>query len=192
MPLISTAAVSVGQHPTLRKRNNRRGSEMPPKIPISSRRRFRLSGLSRDQNVYIVWLGRGISRHSTRQRRGAAALIQEFDAAGTSLGRSQRAAAAFVGTHFPSVAPAAQADRRQCPGSAAFLGITSVVASATLGWLALTYRAAPAGTLSRPVGDGLWAAVTAAMLAASVLLMGLYRSLTCVSLLERVPLTGPT
>ncbi len=58
------------------------------------------------------------------------------------------------------------------PGSAAFLGIYSVVASATLGWLALTYRAAPAGTPLWPVGDGLWAAVTVVMLAASVLLMG--------------------
>jgi uncharacterized membrane protein len=57
-------------------------------------------------------------------------------------------------------------------GSAAFLGIYSAVAAATLGWLALAYPTAPAGTPLWPVGDGLWAAATVVMLLASVLLMG--------------------
>lgn len=75
------------------------------------------------------------------------------------------------GNALPPVASAAQADRRhrrQC----AFLGIYSAVAAATLGWLALAYRAAPAGTPLWPVGDGLWATATVVMLVASVLLMG--------------------
>jgi uncharacterized membrane protein len=87
------------------------------------------------------------------------------------LGPILAAAAAFVGTHFLLSHPL----RRlivDTVGSAAFLGIYSVVAVATLGWLALAYRASPAGTPLWPVGDGLWAAATFVMLAASVLLMG--------------------
>jgi uncharacterized membrane protein len=76
-----------------------------------------------------------------------------------------------VGTHFllshPLRKPIVDA-----VGSAAFLGIYSAVAAATLGWLALAYLAAPAGTLLWPVGDGLWAAATVVMLLASILLMG--------------------
>jgi uncharacterized membrane protein len=87
------------------------------------------------------------------------------------LGPIAAAAVAFVGTHFllshPLRKPVADA-----VGNAAFLGIYSLVAAVTLGWLALAYRAAPAGTPLWPVGDGLWAAVTVVMLLASVLLMG--------------------
>jgi uncharacterized membrane protein len=87
------------------------------------------------------------------------------------LGPIAAAAAAFVGTHFllshPLRRPIVDA-----VGSAAFLGIYSAVAAATLGWLALAYRAAPAGTSWWPVGDSLWAAATVVMLLASVLLMG--------------------
>ncbi|HEV2099732.1 MAG TPA: NnrU family protein, partial [Stellaceae bacterium] len=57
-------------------------------------------------------------------------------------------------------------------GSATFLGIYSVVAAVTLGWLVLAYRAAPSGAPLWPVGGGLWAAATVVMLAASILLMG--------------------
>jgi uncharacterized membrane protein len=87
------------------------------------------------------------------------------------LGSLIAAAAAFVGTHFllshPLRAPIVNA-----VGSAAFRGIYSAVAVATLGWLALAYYDAPAGTPLWPVGDGLWAAATVVMLMASVLLMG--------------------
>ena len=81
------------------------------------------------------------------------------------------AAAAFVGTHFLLSHPLRK-PIVDTVGSAAFLGIYSAVAAATLVWLALAYLAAPAGTLLWPVGDGLWAAATIVMLLASILLMG--------------------
>jgi uncharacterized membrane protein len=60
------------------------------------------------------------------------------------LGSITAAAIAFVGTHFllshPSRQPIVGAVR-----NAAFLGIYSAVAAATLAWLALAYYAAPAG-----------------------------------------------
>jgi uncharacterized membrane protein len=87
------------------------------------------------------------------------------------LGSIAASATAFVGTHFllshPLRKPIVDA-----VGNAAFLGIYSVVAAVTLGWLALAYRAAPAAAPLWPVGEGLWAAVTVVMLLASVLLMG--------------------
>ena len=87
------------------------------------------------------------------------------------LGPVAAAAAAFVGTHFLLSHPLRK-PIVDTVGSAAFLGIYSAVAAATLGWLALAYLAAPAGTLLWPVGDGLWAAATVVMLLASILLMG--------------------
>jgi uncharacterized membrane protein len=70
------------------------------------------------------------------------------------LGSIAAAAIAFVGTHFllshPLRKPIVDA-----VGNAAFLGIYSVVAVATLAWMALAYRAAPAGAPLWPVGDGL-------------------------------------
>jgi uncharacterized membrane protein len=87
------------------------------------------------------------------------------------LGSIAAAAIAFVGTHFllshPLRKPIVDA-----VGNAAFLGIYSVIAVATLAWMALAYRAAPAGAPLWPVGDGLWVAATAVMLLASILLMG--------------------
>lgn len=81
------------------------------------------------------------------------------------------AAAAFVGTHFllshPLRAPVVR--RIGAPG---FLGLYSLVALATLVWLAIVYRSAPAGTPLWAVGDGLWAIATLVMLLASVLFMG--------------------
>jgi len=87
------------------------------------------------------------------------------------LGPVAAAAAAFVGTHFLLEHPLRK-PIVDTVGSAAFLGIYSAVAAATLGWLALAYVAAPAGTLLWPVGDGLWAAAAVVMLLASILLMG--------------------
>ncbi|WP_375391854.1 NnrU family protein [uncultured Sphingomonas sp.] len=81
------------------------------------------------------------------------------------------AAVAFVGAHFllshPLRAPLARAI-----GERGFLLLYSLVAAATLGWLAVAYRAQPAAPLIWPVGDGLWAVVTVVMLLASVLLIG--------------------
>ena len=87
------------------------------------------------------------------------------------LGPIAAAAAAFVGTHFLLSHPLRK-PIVDTVGNAAFLGTYSAVAAATLGWLALAYRAAPAGALLWPVGDGLWATATAVMLLASILLMG--------------------
>jgi len=87
------------------------------------------------------------------------------------LGPIAAAAAAFVGTHFLLSHPLRK-PIVDTIGSAAFLGIYSAVAAVTLGWLALAYRAAPLGTPLWPVGDGLWAAGTVAMLLASILVMG--------------------
>lgn len=80
-------------------------------------------------------------------------------------------AALFVGTHFALSHPL----RRPlvaAVGEGAFLGIYSVVAFATGALAVWTFLAAPTTALLWPVGDGLWAVVTLAMLVAAVLLMG--------------------
>jgi len=71
------------------------------------------------------------------------------------LGLVIAAAAAFVGTHFPLSHPLRK-PIVGAVGNAAFLGIYSLVAAATISWLALAYRAAPAGMPLWPVGGGLW------------------------------------
>ncbi|NPD68345.1 MFS transporter [Lichenicola cladoniae] len=81
------------------------------------------------------------------------------------------AAAAFVGTHFLLSHPLRRPIVRRL-GETGFLGIYSLVAIATLGWLVVAYRAAPATAPLWPVNDVLWAAATIVMLVASVLLMG--------------------
>ena len=81
------------------------------------------------------------------------------------------AAVAFVGTHFllshPLRAPIVRAI-----GERGFLGVYSLVAFATIGWLVFAYRAAPMTPMRWPVGDGLWAVATVIMLVASVLMIG--------------------
>lgn len=81
------------------------------------------------------------------------------------------AAGAFVGTHFllshPLRAPLVRAI-----GERGFLGLYSLVAFATLGATIWTYRDAAVTEPLWPVGDGLWAVATVAMLIASVLLLG--------------------
>lgn len=81
------------------------------------------------------------------------------------------AAVAFVGTHFLLSHPLRGGIVARI-GERGFFGVYSLVASATLIWLTLAYRAAPAQPLLWPVGDGLWAIATAIMLLASVLFMG--------------------
>ena len=87
------------------------------------------------------------------------------------LGSITAAAITLVGTHLllshPLRKPIVGA-----VGNAAFLGIYSAIAAATLAWLALAYRAAPASAPLWPDGDGLWAGATVVMLLASILLMG--------------------
>ncbi|WP_294353767.1 NnrU family protein [uncultured Sphingomonas sp.] len=81
------------------------------------------------------------------------------------------AAVAFVGTHFLLSHPLRAPLVRRI-GEGGFLGLYSLVAVVTLGWLVVAYRAAPAATPLWPVGDGLWAIASAVMLVASVLFMG--------------------
>lgn len=81
------------------------------------------------------------------------------------------AAIAFVGAHFllshPLRKPIVGA-----VGEGPFLGIYVLVAAATLGWLVVAYLSAPLTPPLWPVGDGIWAMVTAIMLLAAILLMG--------------------
>jgi uncharacterized membrane protein len=62
------------------------------------------------------------------------------------LGSITAAAIAFVGTHLLLSHPLRQ-PIVGAVGNAAFLGIYSVIAAATLAWLALAYHAAPAGCI---------------------------------------------
>lgn len=81
------------------------------------------------------------------------------------------AAVAFVGTHFLLSHPL-RAPLVARVGERGFAGLYSLVAFATLIWLALAYRAAPTGDPFWPVGDAIWAVATIVMLVASVLFMG--------------------
>lgn len=81
------------------------------------------------------------------------------------------AALAFVGTHFLLSHPL-RAPLVARLGERGFLLLYSLISVLTLGWLVVAYRAAPATAFWWPVGDGLWAVVSAVMLVASVLLMG--------------------
>ena len=87
------------------------------------------------------------------------------------MGNVVAAALAFVGTHFllshPLRAPLVRAI-----GEKGFLGLYSLIAAITFGWLALAYRAAPTDAPLWPVGDGLWAIATVLMLLAAILFMG--------------------
>ena len=86
-------------------------------------------------------------------------------------GQVALAAAAFVGSHFALSHPL-RAPLVARIGERGFLGLYSLVAFATIGWLVWAFRAAPTTALWWPVGDGLWAVATVVMLVASILLMG--------------------
>ena len=81
------------------------------------------------------------------------------------------AAVAFVGSHFLLSHPLRRPIVKAI-GERPFLGVYSLVAAATLIWLVLAYRSAPAAAPLWPVNDAVWAVVSAAMLLASILLMG--------------------
>lgn len=87
------------------------------------------------------------------------------------MGQLIAACLAFVGTHFLLSHPL-RAPLVSRIGERGFLGVYSLVAFATLGWMATAYRATPPTPPLWAVGDALWAVVTVAMLVASVLLMG--------------------
>ena len=81
------------------------------------------------------------------------------------------AGVAFVGSHFVLSHPL----RRRLVsviGERGFLGVYSLVALVTLGWLIAAYLKAPVTAPLWPVGNGLWAVATVVMLIASILLMG--------------------
>jgi uncharacterized membrane protein len=81
------------------------------------------------------------------------------------------AAIAFVGSHFLLSHPLRQRSVRIL-GETGFLGVYSLVAFLTLGWLIVAYRKAPPTAPLWPAGDALWALASAVMLVASILLMG--------------------
>ena len=81
------------------------------------------------------------------------------------------ASTAFVGTHFLLSHPL----RRSLVGTlgkTGFLGVYALAAAATLGWLAMAYRATPPTALLWPPGDGVWLFASVFTLVASVLLVG--------------------
>lgn len=78
---------------------------------------------------------------------------------------------AFLGTHFALSHPL-RAPIVARTGEQAFLGIYSLVAFATLGWMVFAYRAIPEQPPLWAVDDGLWALATLIMLLASVLFVG--------------------
>lgn len=81
------------------------------------------------------------------------------------------AVAAFVGTHFLMSHPLRGAIVGRL-GERGFMGVYSLVAFATLGWVYLAWQGVPPQDPLWPVGDGLWAVATVIMLVASVLLVG--------------------
>jgi uncharacterized membrane protein len=87
------------------------------------------------------------------------------------MGNVVAAAIAFVGTHFLLSHPLRPPLIRAL-GAKGFLGLYSLIAVATLGWLALAYRAAPPAQPLWPVGDLLWGAGTILMLVGAILFMG--------------------
>ncbi|UBM08074.1 NnrU family protein [Cupriavidus metallidurans] len=88
-----------------------------------------------------------------------------------SIGAVVVASVAFVGSHFLLSHPLRGALVRAV-GEKGFLGIDSLVAFLTLGWMVMTYKRAPVSSPLWVPGDGIWAVVTVVMLIASILLMG--------------------
>jgi uncharacterized membrane protein len=87
------------------------------------------------------------------------------------MGELIAALAAFVGTHFLLSHPL-RAPLVARIGAAAFQGLYSLVAFATLYWVYVAFKAAPVSPALWVVGDGLWIVATLLMLLASVLFAG--------------------
>lgn len=81
------------------------------------------------------------------------------------------ASVAFIGTHFLLSHPL-RAPIVARVGEKGFLGLYSLVAFVTIGWMAHAYRNDIETTMLWPVGDGLWALASVVMLVAAILLMG--------------------
>lgn len=81
------------------------------------------------------------------------------------------ACVAFVGSHFLLSHPLRSPVVSRL-GERGFLGIYSLVAFATLGWMVWAYRGLPEQPALWPVGDALWAVGTAVMWLGSVLFVG--------------------
>lgn len=78
---------------------------------------------------------------------------------------------AFVGTHFLLSHPLRRPLVERI-GEGPFLGIYSLIAFATLGWMVVAYRALPEAAPLWPVGDGLWAVASVLTYIAAVLFIG--------------------
>ena len=83
------------------------------------------------------------------------------------------AAVAFVGTHFALSHPL-RAPLVRAMGEVGFLGFYSLVAFATLGWMIVAFRDAPAGDLAGS-GDAGWIAATFLTIPALLLFLGSLR-----------------
>lgn len=81
------------------------------------------------------------------------------------------AAIAFLGTHFALSHPLRKPIAGRI-GERAFLGLYSLVAVVTLGWLVIAYRAAPRQELWWPIAEWVWAIASLVTLVASILLVG--------------------
>ena len=89
----------------------------------------------------------------------------------TETGQLALACAVFVGTHFLLSHPLRELLVKAL-GAKAFLGLYSLVALATFGWVIWAFRAAPATTPAYLACEPAWIAATVAMWFASVLLAG--------------------
>ena len=81
------------------------------------------------------------------------------------------AVTAFIGTHFLLSHPLRAPIVRRI-GERGFLGLYSLVAAVTLGWVIVAYRGAGPEQPLWPVDEDHWIIVTVLMLAASILLIG--------------------
>ena len=81
------------------------------------------------------------------------------------------ACAAFVGTHLLMSHPLRAALVARL-GDKGFMGLYSLVSFATLGWVVVAFRAAPAAAPLWAVGDGLWMAASALVWLAMLMISG--------------------
>lgn len=89
----------------------------------------------------------------------------------TALGWAHIAALSFIGSHFALSHPLRGTLVKRL-GASGFLGVYSLVAFATLGWLIYEWRRIPPEAPYWPATDAIWAGATVVMLLASVLLVG--------------------
>lgn len=105
------------------------------------------------------------------------------------------ASIAFTGGHFALSHPL-RAPLVRVLGEKPFLGLYSLVALASMAWMALAFRASPPGNggVTGPLGDVLWAAASLLTLAALVLLFGSFRGNPALpdTPAEKVAATSPT